>query len=55
MTAALIALILVTFDPNILAHSALVTADIGVSLFFLASIYGIRCRHLPTIDTFWLG
>ena len=38
--AGLIALILVTFDPNILAHSALVTTDVGVSLFFLASIYG---------------
>ena len=37
--AALIALALVVFDPNILAHSALVTTDVGVSLFFLASIY----------------
>jgi len=35
----LVALVLVTFDPNILAHSALVTTDIGVSLFFLAGIY----------------
>ncbi|HET6207157.1 MAG TPA: glycosyltransferase family 39 protein [Terracidiphilus sp.] len=38
-TAGLIALVLVTLDPNVLAHSALVTTDIGVSLFFLASIY----------------
>jgi 4-amino-4-deoxy-L-arabinose transferase-like glycosyltransferase len=38
--AGLVALVLVTFDPNILGHSALVTTDIGVSLFFLASIYG---------------
>ncbi len=32
-----------TLDPNILAHSALVTTDIGVSLFFLAGIidYGV--------------
>lgn len=37
--AALAALTLVTFDPNVLAHSALVTTDIGVSMFFLASIY----------------
>ena len=37
--AALIALTLVVFDPNILAHSALVTTDVGVTLFFLASIY----------------
>jgi hypothetical protein len=34
-----VALVLVTLDPNVLAHSALVTTDIGVSLFFLASIY----------------
>ena len=38
-TAGLIALVLVSFDPNILAHSGLVTTDIGVSLFFLAAVY----------------
>jgi hypothetical protein len=37
--AALVALALVAFDPNILAHSALVTTDIGVSLFFLLSTW----------------
>ena len=37
--AALIALTLAVFDPNLLAHSALVTTDMGVSFFFLASIY----------------
>jgi tetratricopeptide (TPR) repeat protein len=37
--AALIALVLAVFDPNILAHSALVTTDVGVSLFFLAGVY----------------
>jgi 4-amino-4-deoxy-L-arabinose transferase-like glycosyltransferase len=37
--AGLAALTLVSFDPNVLAHSALVTTDVGVSLFFLASIY----------------
>lgn len=36
--AGLLALALVVFDPNVLAHSALVTTDIGVSLFFLASV-----------------
>src|ERR1700757_1514728 len=35
----LIALVLVSFDPNILAHSGLVTTDVGVSLFFLAAVY----------------
>jgi len=37
--AGLVALALVSFDPNIVGHSALVTTDIGVSLFFLSSIY----------------
>jgi hypothetical protein len=37
--AGLAALTLVCFDPNVVGHSALVTTDIGVSLFFLASIY----------------
>ncbi len=49
-TAGLIALVLVTFDPNVLAHSALVTTDIGVSLFFLASIYAFyRYVKKPTV------
>lgn len=48
--AALIALVLVVFDPNILAHSALVTTDVGVTLFFLASIYTFyRYVKKPTI------
>jgi 4-amino-4-deoxy-L-arabinose transferase-like glycosyltransferase len=38
-TAGLIALTLIVFDPNVLAHSALVTTDIGVSCFFVASIW----------------
>ena len=37
--AGLAALTVLAFDPTILAHSALVTTDVGVSLFFLASIY----------------
>jgi len=37
--AALFALVIASFDPNLLAHSALVTTDMGVSCFFLASIY----------------
>ena len=36
--AGLVALVLVVFDPNVLANSALVTTDIGVSCFFVASI-----------------
>lgn len=38
-TAGLLALVLAAFDPNLLGHSALVTTDIGVTLFFLASIF----------------
>ena len=38
-SAGLVALVLLTFDPTVLGHSALVTTDIGVSLFFLAGIY----------------
>jgi Dolichyl-phosphate-mannose-protein mannosyltransferase len=49
-TAALIALTLVVFDPNIMAHSALVTTDIGVSLFFLATIFAFyRWATRPTL------
>jgi hypothetical protein len=48
--AALIALTLVVFDPNIMAHSALVTTDIGVSLFFLATIFTFyRWATHPTL------
>ena len=38
-TAALIALVVLVFEPNVAGHSALVTTDVGVTLFFLASIY----------------
>lgn len=49
-SAALIALTLLVFDPNVMAHSALVTTDMGVSLFFLASIYAAyRYVAHPTV------
>jgi hypothetical protein len=38
-TAALVALTLAVFEPNILAHSGLVTTDLGAALFFLATVY----------------
>jgi hypothetical protein len=48
--AGLAAMVLVSFDPNVLAHSALVTTDVGVSLFFLASIYAFyRYVKQPTM------
>jgi len=37
--AGLLAMTIAVFEPNIIAHSALVTTDIGVALFFLLSIY----------------
>ena len=37
--AAFIALILLTFDPNLLAHGALVTTDVGFACFMLLSVY----------------
>ena len=49
-TAGLFALALLAFDPNFLAHSALVTTDVGSSFFFLAAIYAFyrHCKH-PTM------
>ncbi|HKF47283.1 MAG TPA: glycosyltransferase family 39 protein [Terracidiphilus sp.] len=47
--AGLIALLIVAFEPNMLGHSALVTTDMGVTLFFLASIYAFyRYVKRPT-------
>ena len=37
--AGLTALALLAFDPNLLAHGALVTTDAGLSCFLLASVY----------------
>src|SRR5271166_1596759 len=49
-TAALVALTLAVFDPNLLAHSGLVTTDIGAALFFLAVIYAFyRYVKRPTL------
>ena len=48
--AALIALTLAVFDPNLLAHSALVTTDIGLTLFFLASILRLLSLRETALD-----
>ena len=37
--AGFVALILLVFEPNVLAHGAFVTTDVGVSCFFFASVY----------------
>jgi hypothetical protein len=49
-TAALVAVTLTVFDPNLLAHSGLVTTDVGATLFFLAALYAFyRYVKQPTL------
>jgi dolichyl-phosphate-mannose--protein O-mannosyl transferase len=38
-SAAFIALTLVAFDPNLLAHGALITTDVGLACFMFLSVY----------------
>src|SRR5271169_2145665 len=45
--AALLALTLLVFDPNLLAHGALVTTDAGLSCFLFASVYAFY-RYVET-------
>lgn len=48
--AGLIALGLLTFDPNLLAHGAVVGTDAGLSCFLFASIYAFyRYVKLPSV------
>ena len=48
--AAFIALTLLTFDPNLLAHGAFVTTDAALSCFMFASIYAFyRYVKAPSI------
>jgi hypothetical protein len=48
--AAFIALTLLAFDPNLLAHGALVTTDSALSCFMFASVYAFyRYVRVPTI------
>jgi 4-amino-4-deoxy-L-arabinose transferase-like glycosyltransferase len=48
--AGFIALILIAFDPNFLAHGALVTTDMGISCFMFASVYAFyRYVRVPSI------
>jgi hypothetical protein len=48
-TAAFIALGLLVFDPNFLAHGALVTTDVGSALTIFATIYAFyRWRQSPS-------
>jgi hypothetical protein len=47
--AAFVALTLLVFEPNILAHGAVVTTDVGMSCFLLATVYAFyRYMKKPT-------
>src|SRR6202451_4604710 len=49
-SAGLLTLLLVVFEPNVLANSDLVTTDVGVACFFLATIYCFyRYARQPTV------
>ncbi len=48
--AALVALALVVFEPNMIAHGAYVTTDMGISCFMFASIYAFyRYVKAPSV------
>ena len=54
--AGLIALAIAALDPTVLGHSALVTTDIGVSLFFLLSAWTFyRYARQPTLTRLLLA
>lgn len=47
--AGFIALILIVFEPNLLAHGAVVTTDAGISCFLFATVYAFyRYVKLPS-------
>jgi len=56
-SAGLLALLLVVFEPNVLANSDLVTTDMGVACFFLATIYCFYrfARQSSVINLFLIG
>ena len=49
--AALFALVLVVFEPNMIAHGAYVTTDMGISCFIFAGIYAFyRYVKAPSVS-----
>lgn len=49
MGAALFALTLIVFEPNLLAHGAYVTTDMGVTCFLFAAVFALyRFREQPS-------
>ena len=55
--AGLVALALFVFDPNVLAHGAVVGTDMGLSCFMFATIYAFyRYVKMPSLGRFlWVG
>ena len=58
--AGLVALALFVFDPNVLAHGAVVGTDMGLSCFMFATIYGLyryvkapSLGRLPCLALLW--
>jgi 4-amino-4-deoxy-L-arabinose transferase-like glycosyltransferase len=48
--AGFIALALLVFDPNILAHGAVVTTDVGITCFMFATVYAFyRYNNRPSV------
>ena len=48
--AAFVALALLAFEPNLLAHGALVTTDVGISCFMFATVYAFyRYAKAPSL------
>jgi hypothetical protein len=43
---ALLGLALYVFDPNVVAHSSLITTDLGITLFIFLSVYAFWCWSL---------
>ncbi len=55
-TAGLMALTFFVFSPNILAHGALVTTDMGITCFMFASVYAFyRYVKKPTVPRLLLA
>lgn len=55
--AGLLALLLCCFDPNIIAHSSVVTTDLGGALFIFLSVYLLWrfCRRPSQRRLLWVG
>ena len=53
--AALFALTLIVFEPNLIAHGAYVTTDMGITCFMFATIFALfRFREQPSWKTLML-